>query len=65
VNVPQSQRAVSGAGARPPASLMSCGSPRANPSYDWLPTEDISGLPLANFALQTGQHPTGYTPTPK
>jgi hypothetical protein len=35
------------------------------PSYYWLPTEDISGLPLANFALQTGQHPTGYTPTPK
>jgi hypothetical protein len=32
------------------------------PGYFWLPTEDISGLPLANFALQNGQHPMGYTP---
>jgi hypothetical protein len=32
------------------------------PGYFWLPTEDISGLPLANFALQLGQHPTGHTP---
>lgn len=32
------------------------------PGYFWLPTEDISGLPLANFALQLGQHPTGFTP---
>ncbi|MGA2211593.1 MAG: hypothetical protein ABSH30_18425 [Acidimicrobiales bacterium] len=32
------------------------------PGYFWLPTEDISGLPLANFALQLGQHPDGHTP---
>jgi hypothetical protein len=32
------------------------------PGYFWLPTQDISGLPLANFALQLGQHTTGYTP---
>lgn len=32
------------------------------PGYFWLPTEDISGLPLANFALQLGQHANGYTP---
>jgi hypothetical protein len=32
------------------------------PGYFWLPTEDISGLPLANFALQLGQHSTGHTP---
>jgi hypothetical protein len=32
------------------------------PGYFWLPSEDISGLPLANFALQLGQHPTGHTP---
>ena len=32
------------------------------PGYFWLPTEDISGLPLANFALQLGNHPNGNTP---
>jgi hypothetical protein len=32
------------------------------PGYFWLPTEQISGLPLANFALQTGNHPNGHTP---
>ena len=26
------------------------------PGYFWLPTQDFSGLPLANFALQLGQH---------
>jgi len=32
------------------------------PGYFWLPTENISGLPLANFALQLGQHKFGHTP---
>ncbi len=32
------------------------------PGYFWLPTEDMSGLPLANFALQLGQHTSGHTP---
>jgi hypothetical protein len=32
------------------------------PGYFWLPTEDISGLPLDNFALQLGNHPNGHTP---
>ena len=32
------------------------------PGYFWLPTEDISGLPLANFALQLGQVASGNTP---
>ncbi len=32
------------------------------PGYFWLPTEDFGGLPLANFALQLGQHPSGHTP---
>jgi hypothetical protein len=32
------------------------------PGYFWLPTEDISGVPLDNFALQLGQHPHGNTP---
>ena len=41
-----------------PASVSTWG----GPGYFWLPTEDFSGLPLANFAVQIGQHPTGYTP---
>jgi hypothetical protein len=32
------------------------------PGYFWLPTEDYSGLPLANFALQLGQVPDGHQP---
>jgi hypothetical protein len=30
------------------------------PGYFWLPTEDMSGLPLANFALQLGNHANGH-----
>jgi hypothetical protein len=29
------------------------------PGYFWLPTEDMSGLPLANFVLQLGIHSKG------
>lgn len=32
------------------------------PGYFWLPTEDVMGLPLGNFALQLGQQPNGHTP---
>ncbi len=32
------------------------------PGYFWLPTEDYSGLPLANFALQLGQASRGHRP---
>jgi len=32
------------------------------PGYFWLPTQDFDGLPLANFALQLGQHTSGHTP---
>jgi hypothetical protein len=32
------------------------------PGYFWLPTEDYSGLPLANFALQLGQVRQGNRP---
>jgi hypothetical protein len=32
------------------------------PGYFWLPTENISGLPLANFALQLGVQPAGHQP---
>jgi hypothetical protein len=30
------------------------------PGYFWLPTEDISGLPIANFALRLGSQPGGH-----
>lgn len=32
------------------------------PNYFWLPTEDFSGLPLANFALQLGVETAGHKP---
>lgn len=32
------------------------------PGYFWLPTEDVSGMPLANFALQLGQVAKGHKP---
>jgi len=32
------------------------------PGYFWLPSEDMSGLPLANFALQLGEKAHGNTP---
>jgi len=32
------------------------------PGYFWLPSLDMSGMPLANFALQLGDHPQGHTP---
>ncbi len=31
------------------------------PGYFWLPSQDFDGLPLANFALQLGQHKFGHT----
>ncbi len=32
------------------------------PGYFWLPTLQVSGMPLANFALQLGQVPSGHKP---
>jgi hypothetical protein len=32
------------------------------PNYFWLPSEDMSGLPLANFALQLGVEAAGHKP---
>jgi hypothetical protein len=32
------------------------------PGYFWLPTLQVSGMPLANFALQLGQVPGGHKP---
>jgi hypothetical protein len=53
---------VATSGVQPVGSTPTSVSDWGGPGYFWLPTEDISGLPLANFALQLGQHPTGYTP---
>jgi hypothetical protein len=39
--------------------ISKCG----GPGYFWLPTEDFSGLPLANFALQVGQVKDGHKPS--
>jgi hypothetical protein len=41
-----------------PTSITTWG----GPGYFWLPTENISGLPLANFALQLGQEAAGHKP---
>lgn len=33
------------------------------PAYTWLPTLQVAGmLPMANYAIQTGQHGKGHTP---
>jgi hypothetical protein len=32
------------------------------PGYWWMPGLEASGVPLANFALQLGQEPSGHTP---
>ena len=45
-------------GAGAPESISQWG----GPGYFWLPTEDFSGLPLANFALQLGQYSRGHRP---
>jgi hypothetical protein len=53
------QVAISGpepVGGGSPEKISSWG----GPGYFWLPTEDYSGLPLANFALQLGQHSQGH-----
>jgi hypothetical protein len=55
---------VATSGSQPVGGTPTLTSTYGGPGYFWLPTENISGLPLDNFALQLGQHPTGYTPTP-
>jgi hypothetical protein len=46
----------------PQSAAISPPGPAGGPGYFWLPDDDVSGLPLANFALQSGTHPFGYTP---
>ena len=45
-------------GAGSPEKISAWG----GPGYFWLPTEDYSGLPLANFAIQLGQFSHGHRP---
>jgi hypothetical protein len=49
-------------GAQPVTGTATPISQWGGPGYFWLFNEDISGLPLANFALQLGQHSTGHNP---
>jgi hypothetical protein len=54
---------VAASGAKPvgggsPESVSKWG----GPGYFWLPSEDYSGLPLANFALQLGRVADGHRP---
>jgi hypothetical protein len=40
-----------------PSSVSTWG----GPGYLWFPTEQFDGLPIANFAVQTGTHNKGYS----
>jgi hypothetical protein len=31
-------------------------------AYVWFPTLQVAGMPMGNFAIQTGQHSKGHTP---
>lgn len=49
-------------GPQPVGSTATPISSWGGPGYFWLPTENISGLPLANFALQLGVEAAGHKP---
>ena len=49
-------------GLQPVGSTATPISSWGGPGYFWLPTENISGLPLANFALQLGVEAAGHKP---
>jgi hypothetical protein len=53
---------VASSGAQPVGGNVTPISQWGGPGYFWLPDEDVSGLPLANFAVQLGQHGKGQTP---
>lgn len=57
---------VANSGRRPEEFPTSTGptpiSQWGGPGYFWLPTEDVSGQPLANVAVQLGVQPNGHTP---
>jgi hypothetical protein len=48
-----------------PVSVNGVNATTANtggPGYFWIPTEDVTSLPLSNFAVQLGSHPGGNAP---
>ena len=49
-------------GPLPVSGTPTAASNWGGPGYWWAPTEQFAGLPIANFAVLLGQHPTGYTP---
>ena len=54
--------AIATSGSQPVGGTAKPVSSWGGPGYFWLPTENISGLPLANFALQLGQVAAGHKP---
>jgi hypothetical protein len=54
--------AIATSGSLPVGGTPTPVSSWGGPGYFWLPTENISGLPLANFALQLGQEAAGHKP---
>ena len=54
--------AIATSGAISVGSTPTSVSTWGGPGYFWLPSEDFSGLPLANFALQLGPSLKGHTP---
>jgi hypothetical protein len=54
--------AIATSGSIPVGSTPTSVSTWGGPGYFWLPSEDFSGLPLANFALQLGQEAAGHKP---
>jgi len=54
--------AIATSGSLPVSGTVTPVSSWGGPGYFWLPTENISGLPLANFALQLGQVAAGHKP---
>jgi hypothetical protein len=54
--------AIATSGSIPVGSTPTSVSTWGGPGYFWLPSEDFSGLPLANFALQLGQVADGHKP---
>ena len=53
---------VATSGPQPVGGTVTPISAWGGPGYFWLPSTDISGLPLANFVLQLGQQAFGATP---
>lgn len=53
---------VATSGLQPVGGTPTSVSTWGGPGYFWLPSEDFSGLPLANFALQLGVEPAGHKP---